>query len=82
MAKFIRDLSLENILAQKGLIQIRPPTLELKLILFKKRAAENQYEVLIKLSVVSSAKKTSETSNDNKKSKLFVADSENSSFLY
>ena len=45
----------------------------------KKRTTDNQYEVLIKLSVVSSAKKeTSEPSDDTKKSKLFVAESENS----
>ena len=47
--------------------------------LLKKRTTDNQYEVLIKLSVVSSAKKeTSEPSDDTKKSKLFVAESENS----
>ena len=80
LAQFIRDLSFENILAQKGLDTNTQPDIKVKVNLdAKKRAAENQYEVLIKLSVVSSAKKkTSETSNDNKKSKLFVADSENS----
>ena len=80
LAQFIRDLSFENILAQKGLDTKSPPDIKVKVNLdAKKRTAENQYEVLIKLSVVSSAKKeTSETSNDSKKSKLFVADSENS----
>ncbi len=80
LAQFIRDLSFENILAQKGLDTNSPPDIKVKVNLdAKKRTAENQYEVLIKLSVVSSAKKdTSESSNDSKKSKLFVADSENS----
>ena len=58
LAQFIRDLSFENILAQKGLDTNSPPTLKLRLILMrKKEQSENQYEVLIKLSVVSSAKK-------------------------
>ena len=73
LAQFIRDLSFENILAQKGLDTNSPPDIKVKVNLdAKKRAAENQYEVLIKLSVVSSAKKeTSETPNDNKKSRYY-----------
>ena len=80
LAQFIRDLSFENILAQKGLDTNTPPDIKVQVNLdAKKRATDNQYEVLIKLSVVSSAKKeTSEPSNDTKKSKLFVAESENS----
>ena len=58
LAQFIRDLSFENILAQKGLDTNSPPDIKVKVNLdAKKRTAENQYEVLIKLSVVSSAKK-------------------------
>ena len=80
LAQFIRDLSFENILAQKGLDANTPPDIKVQVNLdAKKRTTDNQYEVLIKLSVVSSAKKeTSEPSDDTKKSKLFVAESENS----
>ena len=80
LAQFIRDLSFENILAQKGLDTNAPPDIKVQVNLdAKKRTTDNQYEVLIKLSVVSSAKKeTSEASDDTKKSKLFVAESENS----
>ena len=80
LAQFIRDLSFENILAQKGSNTNAPPDIKVQVNLdAKKRTTDNQYEVLIKLSVVSSAKKeTSEPSDDTKKSKLFVAESENS----
>ena len=80
LAQFIRDLSFENILAQKGSDTNAPPDIKVQVNLdAKKRTTDNQYEVLIKLSVVSSAKKeTSEPSDDTKKSKLFVAESENS----
>ena len=75
LAQFIRDLSFENILAQKGLDTNSPPDIKVKVNLdAKKRTAENQYEVLIKLSVVSSAKK--ENSNDSKNSKLFILEIE------
>ena len=75
LAQFIRDLSFENILAQKGLDTNSPPDIEVNVNLdAKKRKSENQYEVLIKLSIVSSAKK--ENSNDSKNSKLFILEIE------
>ena len=75
LAQFIRDLSFENILAQKGLDTNSPPHIKVKVNLdAKKRAAENQYEVLIKLSVVSSAK--TEGSNGSENSKLFILEIE------
>ena len=75
LAQFIRDLSFENILAQKGLDTNSPPDIKVKVNLdAKKRKSENQYEVLIKLSIVSSAKK--ENSNDSKNSKLFILEIE------
>ena len=75
MAQFIRDLSFENILAQKGLDTNSPPDIKVNVNLdAKKRKSENQYEVLIKLSIVSSAKK--ENSNDSKNSKLFILEIE------
>ena len=71
LAQFIRDLSFENILAQKGLDTNSPPDIKVKVNLdAKKRKSGSQYEVLIKLSVVSSAK--TENSNDSKNSKLFI----------
>ena len=75
LAQFIRDLSFENILAQKGLDTNTPPDIKVKVNLdAKKRKSKNQYEVLIKLSVVSSAKK--EDSNDSENSKLFILEIE------
>ena len=75
LAQFIRDLSFENILAQKGLDTNSPPDIKVNVNLdAKKRKSENQYEVLIKLSIVSSAKE--EDSNDSKNSKLFILEIE------
>ena len=75
LAQFIRDLSFENILAQKGLDTNTPPDIKVKVNLdAKKRKSENQYEVLIKLSVVSSAK--TEGSNESENSKLFILEIE------
>ena len=75
LAQFIRDLSFENILAQKGLDTNSPPDIKVNVNLdAKKRKSENQYEVLIKLSIISSVKK--ENSNDSKNSKLFILEIE------
>ena len=75
LAQFIRDLSFENILAQKGLDTNTPPDIKVKVNLdAKKRKSENQYEVLIKLSVVSSAK--TENSSESESSKLFISEIE------
>ena len=75
LAQFIRDLSFENILAQKGLDTNTPPDIKVKVNLdAKKRKSENQYEVLIKLSVVSSAR--TENSSESENSKLFILEIE------
>ena len=75
LAQFIRDLSFENILAQKGLDTNTLPDIKVKVNLdAKKRKSENQYEVLIKLSVVSSAK--TENSSESENSKLFILEIE------
>ena len=75
LAQFIRDLSFENILAQKGLDTNTPPDIKVKVNMdAKKRKSENQYEVLIKLSVVSSAK--TENSSESENSKLFILEIE------
>ena len=78
LAQFIRDLSFENILAQKGLDTNTPPDIKVKVNLdAKKRKPEDQYEVLIKLSVISSTKTdATEPSDDNENSELFILEIE------
>ena len=78
LAQFIRDLSFENILAQKGLDTNTPPDIKVKVNLdAKKRKPEDQYEVLIKLSIVSSTKTdANELSDDNENSELFILEIE------
>ena len=71
LAQFIRDLSFENILAQRGLDSNSAPDVKVRVNLdAKKRKIESQYEVLIKLSVDSSAK--SEKENDSSSQKKYV----------
>ena len=78
LAQFIRDLSFENILAQKGLDTNTPPDIKVKVNLdAKKRKPEDQYEVLIKLSVISSiTTEATEPSDDKENSKLFILEIE------
>jgi preprotein translocase subunit SecB len=78
LAQFIRDLSFENILAQKGLDTNTPPDIKVKVNLdAKKRKPEDQYEVLIRLSVVSSTKTdATEPSDDNENTELFILEIE------
>ena len=78
LAQFIRDLSFENILAQKGLDSNTTPDIKVKVNLdAKKRKPEDQYEVLIKLSVISSTKtEATEPSDDNENSELFILEIE------
>ena len=78
LAQFIRDLSFENILAQKGLDTNTPPDIKVKVNLdAKKRKPEDQYEVLIRLSVVSSTKtNATEPSDDNENTELFILEIE------
>lgn len=52
LAQFIRDLSFENVLAQKGAQGEVSPEMQVQVNLdAKKRTAENQYEVLLKFRV-------------------------------
>jgi len=65
LTQFVRDLSFENILAQKGLASAPEPSVQVGVNLdAKKRATENQYEITIKTKVES----TSKSSDD----KLFI----------
>ena len=57
LAQFIRDMSFENILSQKGASGDVQPDVQVKVNMdAKKRQAENQYEVTVKLNVKSVSK--------------------------
>ncbi|BBU59219.1 MULTISPECIES: protein-export chaperone SecB [Mameliella] len=59
LAQFIRDLSFENILSQKGVSGEVQPDVQVQVNLdAKKRTADNQYEVVMKLKIESKAKST------------------------
>lgn len=62
LTQFIRDLSFENILAQKGSSGEVQPEIEIKVhVVPRNRAVENQFEVALKLSVSSKNKGTDDT---------------------
>jgi len=57
LGQFIRDMSFENIMAQKGAPADVQPDVQVQVNLdAKKRSAENQYETTIKLNITSKAK--------------------------
>lgn len=57
LGQFIRDMSFENIMAQKGAPSDVQPDVQVQVNLdAKKRTVENQYEAAIKLNVTSKAK--------------------------
>jgi preprotein translocase subunit SecB len=57
LGQFVRDLSFENVMAQKGGAGDVQPDVSVQVNLdAKKRQVENQYEVMIKLNVESKAK--------------------------
>lgn len=59
MAQYIRDLSFENIVAQKGIGGDVKPDVQVQVGLdAKKRTVENQYEVLTKFTITSKNKET------------------------
>lgn len=62
LAQFIRDLSFENILAQKGVSGEVQPDVQVQVNLdAKKRPTEHQYEVVVKTKITSTAKEGGET---------------------
>ncbi|MEL7211255.1 MAG: protein-export chaperone SecB [Pseudomonadota bacterium] len=62
LAQFIRDLSFENILAQKGVSGEVTPDVQVQVNLdAKKRPTEHQYEVVVKTQITSKAKDGGET---------------------
>lgn len=62
IAQYVRDMSFENMLAQKGLQGDIQPEASIQVNLdARKRGADNQYEVITKIKVTSKAKGTGET---------------------
>ncbi|WP_151718933.1 protein-export chaperone SecB [Gemmobacter serpentinus] len=63
LAQFVRDMSFENVVAQKGMAggDVQPDVQVAVSLDARKRAAENQYEVLNKFRVTSKNKNTEET---------------------
>lgn len=61
LGQFIKDMSFENIVAQKGVQGEVQPDIQVQVNLdAKKRGAENQYEVVSKFSISSKNKETEE----------------------
>ncbi|MCO4847694.1 MAG: protein-export chaperone SecB [Yoonia sp.] len=59
LAQYVRDMSFENILAQKGISGDAQPEIKVQVNLdARKRGAEGQFEVITKLKVESNAKET------------------------
>ena len=57
LGQFVRDLSFENVMAQKGISGEVQPDVNVQVNLdAKKRSVENQYEVSVKVNVTSKAK--------------------------
>lgn len=63
LGQFVRDMSFENILAQKGLKTEGRPNISVQVALDAKKrdGAENQFEIAIKLNVKSETENSSET---------------------
>ncbi len=61
LAQYVRDMSFENILAQKGTSGDTTPEVSVQVNLdARKRAVENQYEVIIKTDIKSTTKEKGE----------------------
>ncbi|WP_341367755.1 protein-export chaperone SecB [Yoonia sp. BS5-3] len=61
VAQYIRDMSFENILAQKGVSGDAQPEIQVQVNLdARKRSAENQFEVITKLNITSKTKEKGE----------------------
>jgi len=62
LAQFVRDMSFENILAQKGVQGDVQPDVQLQVNLdAKKRTADHQYEVILKVQVTSKSTESGDT---------------------
>ena len=57
LAQYVRDMSFENILAQKGVGGETQPEIQVQVNLdARKRSTENQYEIITKLNITSKTK--------------------------
>lgn len=56
LAQYVRDLSFENILAQKGVQGDTTPEIKIQVNLDARKRAENQFEIITKLKVDSTTK--------------------------
>ena len=63
LAQFVRDMSFENMVAQKGLTgaDVQPDIQVAVSLDARKRAADHQYEVVTKLNVTNKSKSTGDT---------------------
>lgn len=62
IAQYVRDMSFENILAQKGITGDGTPDIQARVdVEARKRGAENQYEVITKLNLTSKTKEKAES---------------------
>lgn len=62
LGQYIRDLSFENVMTQKGVSGEVQPEIQVRVNLdARKRSTENQYEVITKLNVTSQSKDKGET---------------------
>jgi preprotein translocase subunit SecB len=60
VAQYIRDMSFENIFAQKGVKSGTTPDMQVKVSLDARKRAEEQYEVITKLTVTANTKESGE----------------------
>ena len=62
IAQYVRDMSFENILAQKGITGDATPDIQARVdVDARKRGADDQYEVITKLNITSKTKEKGET---------------------
>ena len=62
VAQYVRDMSFENILAQKGISGDATPDIQARIdVDARKRGAEDQFEVITKLNITSKTKEKGET---------------------
>ncbi len=56
LAQYVRDMSFENILAQKGVGGDTQPEIQVQVNLDARKRGENQYEIITKLNITSKTK--------------------------
>ena len=61
LAQYIRDMSFENAMVQKGIAGKVEPEIKMQVNLDAKKRGDNRYEVVIKLEITSTAKEQDQT---------------------